>query len=155
MDRRTLHVITVGAALLALYPVVSLAFVTDGITNQLIDRAQPAAALWFSNIVTTLFLGFTAWLGNRIGIRVLEKFNRDAVKTAAENFANSVIDELQLRFLDADKVQPDITDLVNRGVEYVSKGSPDAIKNLPLLPYRLRQQVEGALLKKAHDFIKR
>lgn len=57
----------------------------------------------------------------QLKIKVAEYFNHDTMKTAAENFANSVIDDLQARYLAQDT--PDLSDLMARGFEYVQGAS--------------------------------
>lgn len=123
------------------------------VANGAIDQAQPAIAEWISTGVTSGAMVFLAWLGRRIGVKIVEKLNRDAIATACRNFANFTIDELQLRFLDSGTAAPDLSDLVERGLAYVSGGSKDAIKESAISTDRLRKQVEGALRDKGADLL--
>ena len=156
-------ILNVGAALLALCalaPVAALAFALPGldagamipVVNGAIDQAQPSIAEWISTTFDAVLTGFVIWIGRGVGIKFIEKMNRDAIKTAAGNFANFVVDELQARFLRAGP-QADISDLVELGLDYVRGGSKDAIKENKVEAERLRKQVEGALRIKGTDLL--
>ena len=93
------------------------------------------------------------WLGRVIGIKVVEHFNREAIARAARNCANSVIDELQLRYLRAGPAGLDLRDLIINGAEYVTSGSQDAVKESGIRTDRIKTIVEGALKNRAKDLL--
>src|SRR5690606_15541283 len=121
--------------------------------NTVVDQAQPAAAEWIGTTVSSAVMIFATWLGRVIGIKVVEYFNRDAIATAARNFANSVIDELQLRYLRAGPAGPDLGDLIIRGTGYVAGGSQDAVRESGMRTGRIETIVEGALKERAKDLL--
>lgn len=155
-----LNLAAVLAAVCALTPVAALAPALPAIdagtmipvVNGAIDQAQPSLADWISTTFDATLSVFLIWLGRKVGIKLIEKLNRDAIRTASRNFANFVVDELQARFLRAGP-QADISDLVERGLDYVRGGSKDAIKEKKVEAERLRKQVEGALREKAADLL--
>ena len=163
MSKKTL--LTLGSLALALFAVapvaaMALSFSPIGagalapILNGAVDQAQPTITEWISTGVDTGLSVFLIWLGRKVGIRLIEKLNRDAIRTASKNFSNSVIDELQGRFLKAGVgATPDLSDLVERGLAYVAGGSKDAIKENKVEAARLRKQVEGALREKGTDLL--
>lgn len=117
--------------------------------NAVIDQAQASFVDWIVGLVVTGFFGLLAWIAARLKIKVVEYFNRNAITAAATNFANSVIDELQARYLAS--ASPDLSDLIIEGAGYVRDGSRDAIKEGQMSAARLETIVTGALKAKGQD----
>lgn len=151
MKRKIVTAAAVGMGALAIAPVAALALGAGSLVNDVVDTAQPTIVDWISTVVTSGVALFLTWLSRAVGIKALEYFNRDAVAAACRNYANFVIDELQIRFAGAGGPKPDLADLVHRGVGYVSAGSKDAIREQDLTRERLAKQVEGALREKGAE----
>lgn len=114
--------------------------------NAVIDQAQVSVVEWIVGGAVAAFFAFLGFLGRKIGIKVVEHFNRAAISAAAENFGNLVIDDLQARYLAQDI--PDLSDLVARGLTYVHGGSNDAISESKIANSRLKTIIEGQLKHK-------
>lgn len=154
MTKTTLTAAAVLLTAAGLLPLVALAQGIGTIANPVIDQAQPTVADWISTGITSAVWGFLAFMARKTGIKFIEKMNRDAIRTAAVNFANFAIDELQERFLGAAPgVSPDLSDLIVRGVDYVRGGSKDAIAESGIATDRLAKQVEGALREKGAELL--
>lgn len=146
---------TINLAAAAVMTMIGAAWALDlaAAANTVVDQAQPSAAEWIGTTVSSAVMIFATWLGRVIGIKVVEYFNRDAITTAAKNFANSVIDELQLRYLRAGRADPDLRDLIIKGTQYVTGGSQDAVKESGIRTDRIKTIVEGALKERAKDLL--
>lgn len=146
---------TINLAAGAVMTMIGAAWALDlaSTANAVVDQAQPSAAEWIGTTVSSAVMIFATWLGRVLGIKVVEYFNREAIARAAGNFANSVIDELQLRYLRAGPAGPDLHDLIITGAEYVTSGSQDAVKESGIRTDRIKVIVEGALKDRAKDLL--
>lgn len=121
------------------------------IVNPMIDSIQGQLVEYIVGAAATAFFAVATWVGRKIGIKVTEHFNREAIELAANRYANSVIDLLQ-RELDA-KGTVDMIDLLPAGIEYIKKGNPDAVKESGIDDTHLKRIVKGAIGDKVIDLV--
>lgn len=119
--------------------------------DPLIDKVQPAVVEYLSVGAGAAFAAAATFLTQRFGIKVFEYFNRQVIETAVKTFADSVIDMLQDRYTKSDN--PEISDLVREGIEYVKSGNPDAIRQSGIDDNRLAVKVKAALNTKTEELI--
>lgn len=121
------------------------------VANTVIDQSQGILVAYLSEIIVAVFFGFLAWITKTLRIKVVEYFNRDAILKAVTNFGNANIDLLQARYLKSSN--PDLADLVTKGIQYVQTGSPDAVAQSGMTRDRLATIVEGALRARASGMV--
>lgn len=136
-----------GLALLCivLVPTVAVATSIGSVANPLIDHFQGQMITWIVSGVMALFWGVATWLGGMIGWRFVEKLNRATMTEAAERFANTVIDELQQRYLH--NPAPELSDIVQRGVDYIKDGNAGTVKQSKIKDDRIAAYVTEGLMK--------
>lgn len=134
---------------LVVVPGTALAASIGTIANNAIDSVQTEAVDYIATAAGTLFFGFLTWVGATIRIKVVEHFNREAIEKGVKNFADSVIDELQRRYLSRGALaEPiDVSDLIYKGIDYVRGGNPDAVRQSGITDDRLGRMLNGAMNK--------
>ena len=125
-----------AALALAFAPIVALAASVGDVANPIIDRVQGEVAIWLAGGVVSTVVAAAGWFGSLVGIRVVEKLNRDTLREAAERYANGLIDLAQARYLDANPgndddaweftadVSRDLTDRIDARLRF--QYSPDS-----------------------------
>ena len=88
-----------AALALAFAPMLALAASVGDVANPIIDRVQGEIVIWIAGGVVSAVMGVAGWFGSLVGIRVVEKLNRDTLREAAERYANGLIDLAQARYL--------------------------------------------------------
>ncbi len=99
--------------------------------------------------VVSAVMGVAGWFGSLVGIRVVEKLNRDTLREAAERYANGLIDLAQARYLDANPGA--IADLVAGGIDYIKTGNPGTVKQTRIKDDRVGAYVTEAIQKVSAD----
>lgn len=132
--------------LLAVFlPVGAMAASIGTVANPLIDQFQGEFVSWIVSGALAIFWTVATWLGSIIGWRFIEKMNRATMQEAAERFANTVIDELQLRYLG--NATPNLSDIVQRGVDYIKDGNAGTVKQSKIKDDRIAAYVTEGLMK--------
>lgn len=136
-----------GLALLCviLVPTAAVSASIGNVANPLIDHFQGQVITWIVSGVMALFWGVATWLGGIIGWRFVEKLNRATMQEAAERFANTVTDELQERYLG--NATPELSDLVQRGVDYIKDGNAGTVRQSKIKDNRIAAYVTEGLMK--------
>lgn len=133
------------ATLLVVIPGLSFAASLGGVANTVIDQAQSSVVEIVAGAAVTGFFGVLTWIGATLRIKVVEHFNRETMLTAATNFANFAVDQLQARFLGSETDPIDVSDLIEQGIDYIKAGNPDAVKQSGISDDRLGKLVNGAM----------
>lgn len=132
--------------LLAVFlPAGAMAASIGTVANPLIDQFQGELVNWIVSGALAVFWAVATWLGGIIGWRFIEKLNRATMQEAAERFANTVIDELQLRYLGS--AAPDLSDIVQRGVTYIKDGNAGTVRQSKIKDDRIAAYVTEGLMK--------
>ena len=138
-----------AALALAFAPMLALAASVGDVANPIIDRVQGEIVIWIAGGVVSAVMGVAGWFGSLVGIRVVEKLNRDTLREAAERYANGLIDLAQARYLDANPGA--IADLVAGGIDYIKTGNPGTVKQTRIKDDRVGAYVTEAIQKVTAD----
>lgn len=130
---------------LVLTPAMAAAAALGGLANPIIDQAQGAVASWIATSVVSACAAVLTWIGSKIGIRVVERLNRATLQEAAERYANTIIDQIQVRYLASRDGLPDLSDLVLGGIGYVKAGNGGTVKSGKFTDSKIGDYVTGAI----------
>lgn len=126
-------------------PAGAMAASIGTVANPLIDQFQGEFVSWIVSGALAAFWTVATWLGSIIGWRFIEKMNRATMQEAAERYGNTVIDELQMRYLG--NPAPDLSDLIQRGVGYIKDGNAGTVKQSKIKDDRIAAYVTEGLMK--------
>lgn len=130
--------------LLAVFvPASAMAASIGAVANPVIDQFQGELVRGLVNGALALFWAAATWLGGIIGWRFVEKLNRQTLQEAAERFGNTVIDEVQARYLGS--ATPDLRDIIQQGVDYIKDGNAGTVKQSKVTDDRLGAYVSAAI----------
>ena len=138
--------ILIALAILAapfLIPLAATAADIGPIANPVIDHVQGTLVGWAADAAVTAFFTAAAWFGGLIGVRIVERLNRQTLQEAATRYANSIIDQLQARYIGS--TDPNIGDLVGAGIGYIKAGNPGTVKQTKATDDRLGTYVRSAI----------
>lgn len=125
----------------------------EHVANTVIDQTQVQIIAGIVGVLVTGFFGFLTFIANKIGVKAQEYFNRDAIETAANRYANSIVDLLQERYLGAG-TPPKYNDLIREGLKYIKKGNPDAVEQSGITDDRLTTVLKSAINSKVLEITK-
>ena len=129
-------------ALLA-FPMVGLASSIGAIANPIIDHVQVELVSWIATGAMSAFWVVATWFGGLIGIRFVERMNRQTLQEAAERWINMKIDEIQARYLETST--PDLSDIIAGGIRYIKTGNPGTVKQAKATDDRLDAYLRAAI----------
>ncbi|SEO30724.1 hypothetical protein SAMN04489859_10652 [Paracoccus alcaliphilus] len=122
------------------------------IANPIIDTAQVQIVTWIVGGVMSAGFAALSWFGSKIGIRLVERLNRQTIEESATRYANSIIDLLQARYLGATTIgQPDLSDLIRTGISYIKTGNPGTVKATGITDDRIGTYVRDAIQQVKSD----
>jgi hypothetical protein len=131
----------VGAAAAAPIPLGSI----GSLVNPVIDQAQGAVVAWVATGVVSACFAALTWIGGKIGFRVVDRLNRATIQESAERYTNTIIDQIQLRYLASASGVPDLSDLVLGGIGYIKAGNSGTVKAGGFTDSKLGDYVTGAM----------
>lgn len=111
--------------------------------NPLVDAIQIQIVEYVVGAAVATFFTVASYIGGKFGIKLIEEKSRATLQEAAERFANSIIDQVQARYLGG--VAPDMSDLIAQGVDYVKSGNPGTIRQIKITDDRIGAYVSAAL----------
>lgn len=130
---------------LTLAPLTAAAASIGSIANPIIDQVQGEVVRWIVGGALAAFWSAATWLGGVIGWRFIEKMNRATIQEAAERYANTIIDQIQVRYLASANGLPDLSDLVLGGIGYIKAGNGGTVKSGGFTDSKIGDYVTGAI----------
>lgn len=114
-----------------------------GVVNPIIDQLQVDLVGRLVESVVGVFFLVATWISGKVGIRFVERLNRQTLQEAATRYANSIIDQIQLRYLGS--APPDLSDLIGQGITYIKTGNAGTVKQTRITDDRLGTYIEEAI----------
>lgn len=141
-----------AAAVLICLPLAAFAATIGAIANPIIEQAQPLIVDAVTNGFVAAFFAVATWISGKIGIRFIERLNRQTIQEAARRFASTVVDQIQERYFGATSA-PDLSDLIGAGVDYIKAGNSGTVKGGKFTDSKLADYVTEAIQDKGQDVL--